>query len=128
MCVLFDAPLCYISITKLHMLELELWWKNPQNVELHQFISKNNVPHHTISILFCLVPFIMYLVCCPPPKKHGKHLCDVTLLIIQPPPLLQFFPSYLIGTQGKLGPFSLDICNSFLFIWSKFLLDLIEFS
>ncbi|CAH9143742.1 unnamed protein product [Cuscuta epithymum] len=48
MYVWFDAPLGYASITKCHMLEWELWWKNPQNVELHQFMGKDNVPFHTV--------------------------------------------------------------------------------
>uniref|UniRef100_A0A803MGT3 methionine--tRNA ligase n=1 Tax=Chenopodium quinoa TaxID=63459 RepID=A0A803MGT3_CHEQI len=47
MYVWFDAPLGYISITKCHTSEWELWWKNPQNVELHQFMGKDNVSFHS---------------------------------------------------------------------------------
>uniref|UniRef100_A0A803MVJ1 methionine--tRNA ligase n=1 Tax=Chenopodium quinoa TaxID=63459 RepID=A0A803MVJ1_CHEQI len=47
MYVWFDAPLGYISITKCHTSEWELWWKNPQNVELHQFMGKDNISFHS---------------------------------------------------------------------------------
>lgn len=49
--VWFDAPLGYVSITKCHTSEWEQWWKNPQKVELHQFMGKDNVLFHTISVL-----------------------------------------------------------------------------
>ncbi|XP_010695820.2 methionine--tRNA ligase, cytoplasmic isoform X1 [Beta vulgaris subsp. vulgaris] len=48
MYVWFDAPLGYISITKCHTSKWELWWKNPQNVELHCFMGKDNVPFHSV--------------------------------------------------------------------------------
>ncbi|KMT20269.1 hypothetical protein BVRB_1g002730 [Beta vulgaris subsp. vulgaris] len=46
--VWFDAPLGYISITKCHTSKWELWWKNPENVELHCFMGKDNVPFHSV--------------------------------------------------------------------------------
>ncbi|MDR0411599.1 MAG: methionine--tRNA ligase [Treponema sp.] len=65
--VWFDAPIGYISITgalgrKLTMSTeevsskstlpwrafLEGWWKNPKNVDLFQFIGKDNIPFHTV--------------------------------------------------------------------------------
>jgi methionyl-tRNA synthetase len=38
--VWFDAPIGYISITACYTPEWELWWKNPENVELLQFMGK----------------------------------------------------------------------------------------
>ncbi|CAL9096117.1 unnamed protein product [Musa acuminata var. zebrina] len=46
--VWFDAPIGYISITACYTLEWEKWWKNPENVELYQFMGKDNVPFHTV--------------------------------------------------------------------------------
>ncbi|VFQ75828.1 unnamed protein product [Cuscuta campestris] len=46
--VWFDAPLGYVSITKCHTSDWEFWWKNPDKVELHQFMGKDNVPFHTV--------------------------------------------------------------------------------
>ncbi len=46
--VWFDAPIGYISITANHTAEWESWWKNPDNVELYQFIGKDNIPFHTV--------------------------------------------------------------------------------
>jgi len=46
--VWFDAPIGYISITANYMKEWELWWKNPENVTLHQFMAKDNVPFHSV--------------------------------------------------------------------------------
>ncbi|XP_056684804.1 methionine--tRNA ligase, cytoplasmic-like [Spinacia oleracea] len=48
MYVWFDAPLGYVSITKCHTSDWELWWKNPQKVELHQFMGKDNVKFHSV--------------------------------------------------------------------------------
>jgi methionyl-tRNA synthetase len=50
--VWFDAPIGYISITACYTPEWEKWWKNPENVELYQFMGKDNVPFHTVR-LFC---------------------------------------------------------------------------
>ncbi|XAR72635.1 Methionine--tRNA ligase [Bertholletia excelsa] len=46
--VWFDAPIGYISITACYTAEWEKWWKNPENVELYQFMGKDNVPFHTV--------------------------------------------------------------------------------
>ncbi|XP_031379434.1 methionine--tRNA ligase, cytoplasmic [Punica granatum] len=46
--VWFDAPIGYISITACYTSEWEKWWKNPKNVELYQFMGKDNVPFHTV--------------------------------------------------------------------------------
>lgn len=46
--VWFDAPIGYVSITSCHTPEWEKWWKNPENVELFQFMGKDNVPFHTV--------------------------------------------------------------------------------
>ncbi|WP_319417399.1 methionine--tRNA ligase [Marispirochaeta aestuarii] len=46
--VWFDAPIGYISITATLTAEWETWWKDPENVELFQFIGKDNIPFHTV--------------------------------------------------------------------------------
>jgi methionyl-tRNA synthetase len=46
--VWFDAPIGYISITATLTEEWEKWWKDPENVELFQFIGKDNIPFHTV--------------------------------------------------------------------------------
>ncbi|KMZ57962.1 Methionine--tRNA ligase [Zostera marina] len=46
--VWFDAPIGYISITSCYTSEWEKWWKNPNNVELYQFMGKDNIPFHTV--------------------------------------------------------------------------------
>uniref|UniRef100_A0A1J3EI29 methionine--tRNA ligase n=2 Tax=Noccaea caerulescens TaxID=107243 RepID=A0A1J3EI29_NOCCA len=46
--VWFDAPIGYVSITACYTSEWEKWWKNPENVELYQFMGKDNVPFHTV--------------------------------------------------------------------------------
>ncbi|GAM20271.1 hypothetical protein SAMD00019534_034460 [Acytostelium subglobosum LB1] len=46
--VWFDAPIGYLSITKEYTPEWEKWWKNPENVQLVQFMGKDNVPFHTV--------------------------------------------------------------------------------
>ncbi len=43
----FDAPIGYISITKKNRTDWEEWWKNPEEVELIQFMGKDNIPFHT---------------------------------------------------------------------------------
>lgn len=47
----YDAPIGYISITSCHTSDWEKWWKNPENVELYQFMGKDNVPFHTVRYL-----------------------------------------------------------------------------
>jgi methionyl-tRNA synthetase len=54
--VWFDAPIGYISITgnlgaettKDWRAFVDDWWKNPTEVELFQFIGKDNIPFHTV--------------------------------------------------------------------------------
>ncbi|CAL4938253.1 unnamed protein product [Urochloa decumbens] len=46
--VWFDAPIGYVSITASYTPDWEKWWKDPDNVELFQFMGKDNVPFHTI--------------------------------------------------------------------------------
>ncbi|KAI9194345.1 hypothetical protein LWI28_005212 [Acer negundo] len=46
--VWFDAPIGYPSITACYTSEWDKWWKNPENVELFQFMGKDNVPFHTV--------------------------------------------------------------------------------
>ncbi|KAL3681854.1 hypothetical protein R1sor_024810 [Riccia sorocarpa] len=46
--VWFDAPIGYISITANYTSEWEKWWKSPEDVELVQFMGKDNVPFHTV--------------------------------------------------------------------------------
>jgi len=46
--VWFDAPIGYISITASKYDNWEEWWKNPENVDLYQFMGKDNIPFHTV--------------------------------------------------------------------------------
>ncbi|XP_042485777.1 probable methionine--tRNA ligase [Macadamia integrifolia] len=46
--VWFDAPIGYVSITACYTSDWTKWWKNPENVELYQFMGKDNVPFHTV--------------------------------------------------------------------------------
>jgi len=53
--VWFDAPIGYISITgslgeeKTNWRDfVDYWWKNPDEVDLFQFIGKDNIPFHTV--------------------------------------------------------------------------------
>ncbi|XP_068646527.1 probable methionine--tRNA ligase [Aristolochia californica] len=46
--VWFDAPIGYVSITSCYTSDWEKWWKDPENVELYQFMGKDNVPFHTV--------------------------------------------------------------------------------
>lgn len=46
--VWFDAPIGYLSITAKYCKDWEKWWKNPDNVELYQFMAKDNVPFHGV--------------------------------------------------------------------------------
>jgi len=46
--VWFDAPIGYIAITKAVRKDWKEWWHNPKNVELVQFMGKDNIPFHTI--------------------------------------------------------------------------------
>lgn len=46
--VWFDAPIGYISITAAYTTEWRSWWHDNENVELYQFIGKDNIPFHTV--------------------------------------------------------------------------------
>lgn len=46
--VWFDAPIGYISMTKCLTDDWEVWWKNPDEVALYQFVGKDNIPFHTV--------------------------------------------------------------------------------
>ena len=44
----FDATIGYISITACYTKEWQKWWKNPKEVELYQFVGKDNVAFHAV--------------------------------------------------------------------------------
>lgn len=52
--VWFDATIGYVSITANYFKDKEIkdgwqqWWRNPENVNLYQFMGKDNVPFHTV--------------------------------------------------------------------------------
>lgn len=46
--VWFDAPIGYISITACLTDKWKEWWFNPKEVNLYQFMGKDNVPFHTV--------------------------------------------------------------------------------
>ena len=46
--VWFDAPIGYISISANYTPEWETWWHSSKDVELFQFIGKDNIPFHTV--------------------------------------------------------------------------------
>ncbi|XP_070645498.1 methionine--tRNA ligase, cytoplasmic isoform X1 [Bos indicus] len=46
--VWFDATIGYLSITANYTDQWEKWWKNPEQVNLYQFMAKDNVPFHGI--------------------------------------------------------------------------------
>eukprot|EP01111_Echinosteliopsis_oligospora_P003841 TRINITY_DN1602_c0_g2_i2.p1 TRINITY_DN1602_c0_g2~~TRINITY_DN1602_c0_g2_i2.p1 ORF type:complete len:774 (-),score=199.10 TRINITY_DN1602_c0_g2_i2:89-2410(-) len=46
--VWFDACIGYISITATYTTEWKKWWMSPNDVELFQFMGKDNVPFHTV--------------------------------------------------------------------------------
>jgi len=46
--VWFDAPIGYISITANYTDEWRQWWQNQENVELYQFMGKDNITFHTV--------------------------------------------------------------------------------
>ena len=51
--VWFDACPGYLSITANYTDQWEKWWKNPENVELFQFLGKDNVPFHAVLFPAC---------------------------------------------------------------------------
>lgn len=44
----FDACIGYVSITACYTTEWEKWWRNPKDVQLFQFLGKDNVVFHSI--------------------------------------------------------------------------------
>lgn len=44
----FDACIGYVSITAPYTDQWEKWWRNPEDVQLYQFIGKDNVVFHSI--------------------------------------------------------------------------------
>ncbi|PKL25364.1 MAG: methionine--tRNA ligase [Spirochaetae bacterium HGW-Spirochaetae-3] len=50
--VWFDAPIGYLSITACagdeRGFDWKSWWMSPDDVELYQFIGKDNIPFHTV--------------------------------------------------------------------------------
>ncbi|KAH7431189.1 hypothetical protein KP509_08G035400 [Ceratopteris richardii] len=46
--VWFDAPIGYISITSTYTPDWKEWWQPSEDVELFQFMGKDNVPFHTV--------------------------------------------------------------------------------
>ncbi|MGH0177954.1 UNVERIFIED_CONTAM: hypothetical protein FKN15_076326 [Acipenser sinensis] len=46
--VWFDAPIGYLSITANYTDQWERWWKNPEQVQLYNFMAKDNVPFHSV--------------------------------------------------------------------------------
>ena len=46
--VWFDAPIGYISITAKAFENWEDWWLRPDDVDLYQFMAKDNIPFHTV--------------------------------------------------------------------------------
>jgi methionyl-tRNA synthetase len=52
--VWYDAPIGYLSITKTLLGDdWTKWWKNPDNVDLYQFIGKDNVAFHAVVFPSC---------------------------------------------------------------------------
>jgi methionyl-tRNA synthetase len=48
MYVWFDACIGYVSITATYTKEWEKWWRNPEDVQLYQFMGKDNTPFHAV--------------------------------------------------------------------------------
>ncbi|KAJ5901322.1 Methionine--tRNA ligase cytoplasmic [Penicillium tannophilum] len=46
--VWFEACIGYPSITANYTKDWELWWRNPEDVQLYQFLGKDNVPFHSV--------------------------------------------------------------------------------
>ena len=46
--VWFEACIGYPSITANYTPEWEQWWRNPEDVQLYQFLGKDNVPFHSV--------------------------------------------------------------------------------
>ncbi len=46
--VWFDACIGYVSMTACYTKQWERWWRDNKNVQLYQFMGKDNVPFHTV--------------------------------------------------------------------------------
>ncbi|KAI0395623.1 methionyl-tRNA synthetase [Xylariaceae sp. FL0594] len=44
----FDACIGYVSITANYTDQWKKWWQNPDQVQLYQFLGKDNVPFHSV--------------------------------------------------------------------------------
>lgn len=55
--VWFDAPIGYISITANYTKHWKEWWQpsDDSEIELFQFMAKDNVPFHAIVFPSCLL-------------------------------------------------------------------------
>lgn len=53
--VWFDAPIGYISITANYTKQWQQWWKNPDQVDMYNFLGKDNVPFHSVIFPSCLL-------------------------------------------------------------------------
>ena len=62
--VWFDAPIGYISITANYVADWQSWWQNPDEVELVQFMGKDNVPFHTVIVPATLLGTGDWSRCC----------------------------------------------------------------
>ncbi|KAJ1979211.1 methionine--tRNA ligase mes1 [Dimargaris cristalligena] len=51
--VWYDAPIGYPSITANYTDDWQAWWKNPKEVQLYQFMGKDNVPFHSVIFPAC---------------------------------------------------------------------------
>ena len=51
--VWFEACIGYPSITANYTPDWELWWRDPENVQLYQFLGKDNVPFHSVIFPGC---------------------------------------------------------------------------
>lgn len=65
--VWFDAPIGYCSITANYTPHWRQWWHAPQDVELVQFMGKDNVTFHTI-----IFPCTLLGTACEPPSHPGR--------------------------------------------------------
>jgi methionyl-tRNA synthetase len=87
--VWFDAPIGYISITAHKLAEWEQWWKvqpGGPDVQLYNFIGKDNVPFHTMIFPASLIAaddsyrLLNSIRCAPPlppsiPSRSGRRPC-----------------------------------------------------
>lgn len=51
--VWFEACIGYPSITANYTEDWKKWWQNPENVQLYQFLGKDNVPFHSVIFPGC---------------------------------------------------------------------------